>query len=386
MQHIQWPVHIQPDPHAEVPLYLQLMQQMQHAVATGRLEPGQQLPTVRGLAAELGINPGTVSKAYSGLEREGIIVTHRGGGSHVSWTADSAPLAEMREARLRSIVGQAALEALSLGYLPQEIEAAFVLDMALWRQERERGEPGAMTATLARRRNAIVLTGSHDLTLDLIASHLRKDNPEITLSITNVGSLGGLIALQREEAHLAGAHLLDEETGEYNIPFVKRLLPGQAVALVTLAHRFQGLIVARGNPKGVNSLEDLARPGVCFANRQRGSGTRVLLDYKLREIGIIPEAIQGFEREMDTHMAVAAAVASGAADVGLGIYGAARSLGLGFVPVVKERYDLVIPRRHYDSQFIKPLLDVISSREFKEVVNDIGGYDTADTGKVTMVG
>ncbi|MDP2663619.1 MAG: substrate-binding domain-containing protein, partial [Dehalococcoidia bacterium] len=380
MQAIQQPVEIRLDLQGDVPLYLQITEQVQACVASERLQPGQQLPTVRGLASQLGINPGTVAKAYGELERDGVIVTHRGGGSYVAAPADTGRLSAMREGRLWGIIGKASLEALSLGYAPEEIEAAFVLRMARWRQEREKGASGAVFPDTAAGQNTIVLTGSHDLTLDLLASHLRLQHQEIKLSITSVGSLGGLIALQREEAHLAGSHLLDDETGEYNIPFIKRLLPGQEAALVVLAHRYQGLMVAKGNPKGINGLDDLRRHGVRFINRQRGSGTRVLLDYKMRQLGITPEEIEGYDHEVDTHVAVAAAVAGGAADVGLGIYSAARSLGLGFVGLLKERYDLVIPRRHYESQLLKPLFDIIIGNEFKRVVNALGGYDTAETG------
>ena len=373
------------DSQRDQPLYLQITEQIENAVAAGDLRPGHPLPSIRSLASELGINPGTVAKAYAELERDGVIVGRRGGGSCISTRAKDERLEAAREDRLWSIVGKAALEALSRGYAPEEIEAAFVLHLARWREAREKGEPGEVIARMAEAQNTIVFTGSHDLTLDLLAGHMRRACPEVNLSIANVGSLGGLIALQREEAHVAGAHLLDEETGDYNVPYVKRLLPGQEVVLVTLAHRLQGLMVASGNPKGIKGLQDLARTGIRFVNRQRGSGTRVLLDYKLRQLGMAPQAIEGYQQEAETHVSVAAAVAGGTADVALGIHSAARSLGLGFVPLLKERYDLVIPRRHYESGFLKPLLDIVTDDEFKQVVRALGGYDTTDTGKVTLV-
>ncbi len=385
MQAIQGAVEIRLDPNGDIPLYLQVTEQIQASIASGSMKAGQHLPTVRSLAAQLRINPGTVAKAYSELEREGVIVTHRGGGSSVASKADTERFSTMREGRLSGIIGKASLEALSLGYAPEEIEAAFVLRMARWREERERGVTSASIPPITSGLNSIVLTGSHDLTLDLLASHLRLQHEEINLSITSVGSLGGLIALQREEAHLAGSHLLDDESGEYNIPFIKRLLPGQEVVLVVLAHRYQGLMVAKGNPLDINGLGDLRRTGVRFINRQRGSGTRVLLDYKLRHLGIAPEEIEGYDDEVSTHVAVAAAVAGGAADAGLGIYSAARSLGLGFAGLLKERYDLVIPRRHYESRLLKPLIEIITDKEFKRVVDALGGYDTAETGRVILV-
>ncbi|MCH9010275.1 MAG: molybdopterin biosynthesis protein, partial [Chloroflexi bacterium] len=228
----------------------------------------------------------------------------------------------------------------------------------------------------------IVAIGSHDLTLDLLASMLRKGHPDSTLASSNVGSLGGLMALNRGEAHLAGTHLLDEETGEYNLSYVRRYVTGPEVVVMNLVHRVQGLIVPRGNPLKLATLEDLGRDGLSFVNRQRGSGTRVLLDYKLKELNISIDAITGYEREEYTHLAVAAAVAGGKADVGLGILSAARAMDLDFVPLLSEQYDLVIPSEFYESELLKPLLDLIKSDDFKNEVESLGGYDTSQTGKV----
>ncbi len=228
----------------------------------------------------------------------------------------------------------------------------------------------------------IVAIGSHDVTIDLIASELRRTDPRLTLASSNVGSLGGLLALRRGEAHMAGTHLLDEETGEYNVSFVRRYVPDEDIVLVTLVHREQGLIVPPGNPLSIESLDDLARDGIRFVNRQRGSGTRVLLDYLLEQRGIDPNDIAGYEREEFTHLAVAAAVAGGAADVGGGVLSAARALGMDFVPLSTERYDLAIPRQHYESPLVEPLLSLIGSDDFKRKVDALGGYDTASTGHV----
>jgi len=228
----------------------------------------------------------------------------------------------------------------------------------------------------------IVAIGSHDLTLDLLSSELSKAHTGLSLSSSNVGSLGGLIALQRGEAHLAGSHLLDEETGEYNVSYIRRYLPGKSVVLVNLVYRDQGLIVPKGNPRGLRGLPDLLHPDVSFVNRQRGAGTRVLLDYQLQQMGASSDQIQGYAREEYTHLAVAAAVSGGTADTGLGILAAARALDLDFVPLLKERYDLVILRDVYDSDLIQPLLALIRGPEFRQLVEALGGYDASQMGEV----
>jgi putative molybdopterin biosynthesis protein len=228
----------------------------------------------------------------------------------------------------------------------------------------------------------IVAIGSHDPVLDLLASELRRGSPHLTLASSNVGSLGGLLALQRGEAHLAGSHLLDERSGEYNLSFIRRYVPGQDLVVVNLVRRIQGFIVPPGNPNKITTLADLARPGMTFVNRQRGSGTRVLLDYLLRVEGIDAAQIAGYEREEFTHLAVAAAVAGGRADVGLGVLSAARALGMDFVPLRDEQYDLIMPRVYYDSDLLQPLLDLIRSADCKHKVEALGGYDVTTMGEI----
>jgi putative molybdopterin biosynthesis protein len=228
----------------------------------------------------------------------------------------------------------------------------------------------------------VVAIGSHDLALDLISNALARRVPGASLASANVGSLGGLLALARGEAHLAGSHLLDETTGKYNVSYIERHLAGRRVVLVHLAGRVQGLIVPRGNPGRFLGLADLARPGVQFVNRQRGSGTRVLLDYELRKLGVDPRAIRGYEREQYTHLAVAADVASRAADVGLGILAAARALQLDFIPLFNEQYQLVIPREHYETSVLAPLLEIIRDPRFRDEVESLGGYDVTDMGRL----
>ena len=228
----------------------------------------------------------------------------------------------------------------------------------------------------------VVAIGSHDMTLDLLASHVRRERPKMTLASSNVGSMGGLIALARGEAHMAGSHLLDEATGEYNLSFIRRFLRGRNVVVVNLVQRIQGLILPQGNPQGIEILDHLTRDGIVFLNRQRGSGTRLLLDYKLNELGIEPDSIRGYDREEYTHLAVAAAVSGGRADVGLGILSAANAMGLDFVPLLSEQYDLVIPSEHYESERVRFVLSLIRGDAFRAEVDALGGYDTATMGHV----
>ncbi|MBI2874184.1 MAG: molybdopterin biosynthesis protein [Firmicutes bacterium] len=229
--------------------------------------------------------------------------------------------------------------------------------------------------------DTVVAIGSHDVALDLLAAHLARRFPGRSLASAHVGSLGGLLALRRGEAHLAGVHLLDEDTGEYNIPFLARYLGGEAVVLINLALRKQGLMVPPGNPLGLRGWEDLAREGLRFVNRQRGAGTRLLLDFHLRRLGIAPEGIRGYNREEFTHLGTAAAVAAGAADTGIGILAAARALGLDFFPLADERYDLAVPARQLEDPKVKQLLVCLRDPAFQEAVKKLGGYDLSLCGE-----
>ena len=190
------------------------------------------------------------------------------------------------------------------------------------------------------------------------------------------------MALRRGEAHLAGSHLLDPETGEFNLRSVREYLPGVAVTVVALVGRQQGLLVPRGNPKHIRALQDLARPDVTFVNRQRGAGTRVLLDYHLASLGIAAESVAGYRQEEYTHLAVAAAVASGRADCGLGIAAAAQALDLDFLPLFQERYDLVIPQEYYQSELLAPVLDLLHQAEFRQAIEALPGYDIEPMGAI----
>lgn len=228
----------------------------------------------------------------------------------------------------------------------------------------------------------ILAIGSHDLTLDLISQSLSELEPPRRLASANAGSLGGLIALRRGEAHLAGAHLLDPETGIYNLTYIRRYLPKTPVVVVTLTRREQGLIVAPGNPRGIHEIADVSREELTYVNRQRGAGTRVLLDYLLAQGGIASTQVRGYDREEVTHLAVAVAVASGLADCGMGVRAAATALGLDFVSLAWERYDLVIPQLFWEGALLAPLRELLVTADFRATVAELPGYDPTEMGKV----
>jgi putative molybdopterin biosynthesis protein len=188
--------------------------------------------------------------------------------------------------------------------------------------------------------------------------------------------------LSRGEAHLAGAHLLDPETGEYNLSYIKQYLPDVPVRVVALVGRSQGLLVQKGNPKDIRTIADLTRPVVAFVNRQRGSGTRVLLDYQLEKLGISQEDIRGYQHQEYTHLTVGAAIASGRADCGIGIAAVTQALDLEFIPLFEERYDLIIPQEHAQSPLLQPLLHLLEDDEFKQMVAGLPGYDVTRMGNL----
>ena len=229
----------------------------------------------------------------------------------------------------------------------------------------------------------VVCTGSHDMLLDVISDMMSGEAEGVRLSSTHVGSLGGLMALQRGEAHITPTHLLDEETGVYNESYIRSLFPGDEMVLVKGVGRIQGLMVAPGNPLGIKGVEDLTR--VKYVNRQRGAGTRVLLDYKLKQAGISPSEVDGYDAEAATHMAVAAQVASGDADCGMGVYSAAHAMGLDFIPVGEEEYDFAMRPETLEMPEMNSFLRLLTGKEFKEELERLGGYTTEHTGEIRRI-
>jgi len=243
-----------------------------------------------------------------------------------------------------------------------------------------------LLAPLPQVERTLLCTGSHDLCLDVLNDFLQKEDPAYPLASTHIGSLGGIMALKQGMCHFAGSHLLDPTDGSYNTTYIRKYLPGRDIRIVTLVHRQQGFIVPLGNPKKITGIRDLFNDGVSFINRQAGSGTRVLLDYELQRNDLDGDGIRGYDEDEYTHMAVAVAVLSGKVDVGLGIKSAAKALGLDFVPLVEERYDLLIPGELFDSPMIQAVLAVIDTPLFQETVEKMGGYSTRDTGKLVAMG
>lgn len=232
--------------------------------------------------------------------------------------------------------------------------------------------------------NTVVSIGSHDLILDVLADMLPEKYNDIFLTSTHVGSMGGLMALKRGEAHLAPIHLLDEETGEYNISYLKKMF-NEPMALIKGVHRIQGIMVKKGNPLGIHEIKDIVGGNVRYVNRQRGAGTRILLDYQLKRQGIDSNEIRGYDREMSTHMAVAAAVAGESADAGMGVLSAAKAMNLDFIQVGPEEYDFAVPEKFLETRGVRAFIERLKSDDFKKRVAELGGYDTYETGRIIKV-
>ncbi|MDP2945241.1 MAG: molybdopterin biosynthesis protein [Atribacterota bacterium] len=270
------------------------------------------------------------------------------------------------------------------GVVTSLVEADALIRIPLFKEGVDFGEEveAELLEDLNRIKNNIIVTGSHDLVLDILRNELQEEFSDFNLVSFNVGSMGGLLALKQKRTHLATAHLLDPESGEYNFPYIKKMLPQRELIVVNLTYREQGIMVKRGNPKNIKGIDDLVKKDIKFINRQKGSGTRVLLDYLLKKKGINPLDIQGYFKEEYTHLMVASAVAEGSVDAGLGILSAVKAFHLDFVPVAKERYDIIIPEEYYSSLKIQKLLTMIRSEKFRKKVLSLGGYDLSQSGKV----
>ena len=358
-------------------LYQKIANSTRQDILVGKLKPGDRLPTVREIAIQWNCTLGTAQRAYAELSRQGLVISRSGQGTHI---VENPPLRDETPMRRASLVHRAEallLEAITAGYSPAEVESALRLAMDHWRVTAE--EPLPATKDVLR------FVGSHDLALSWIAAHFSEIAPHHTLQLNFTGSLGGLIALAEGKADLAGSHLWDEETDSYNTPFIRKVLPNQRIALLTLAHRSLGLIVPISNPSKVTGLEDLLRPELRFVNRQAGSGTRVWLDSNLRKASLSPSEIRGYRDTCMTHSEVARAIAEGNADIGFGLLTAARAFGLDFIPLVRERYDLVIPEASFVLPGVQNLVEWLGAPEAHQAIADLGGYDIQATSKIEWI-
>ena len=242
-----------------------------------------------------------------------------------------------------------------------------------------------LTRPVSEIENRLVSIGSHDLLLDILAEQLHRSGGRTTLSSTHQGSMGGVMAIRKGECHIAPVHLLNPEDGLYNRYLFGRYFKNSDVILIKGVGRTQGLIVRKGNPKSISALADLIRDDVVFVNRQRGSGTRVLLDYRLQTERINPESITGYEREMTTHMAVASAVKSGTADAGLGVYSAAALNGLDFIPIGSENYDFLMRRDVLDTPAAEAFISCLKSEKFRTALEKLGGYELENSGEIIEI-
>lgn len=352
-------------------VYQMIMDAIQQDIHDGRLAVGDVLPSVREMAEQWGCAPGTVQRAYRELAEMGVVISRSGQGTRV------APNSDRRDVRMLKLVNAAEsflLERMGAGYDVFEIERAFALALDGVRVRRNQ-LPATHTPVLR-------FVGSHDPALALALTHIAQAYP---LEITFAGSMNGLMALAQGQADIAGCHLWDSETHSYNKPFVRRLFHGREMAVLTIAHRRLGLIVLADNPFNVQGLDDLTRDGVRFVNRQDGAGTRVWLDDQLQQRGISAARIVGYEQTVDTHAEVAKTIASGAANVGVGVEAVAKSYGLGFVPLNTEKYDLVIPAETWNSVQVQALVGYLQLDSTRRAIAALGGYSTTETGILDWV-
>lgn len=368
---------------SQQPIYRQLISQIQQLITTGQIDRGEHLPSIRHLGNKLNVSPNTVARAYLELERDQVVVTRRGKGTIVSSHGDLEKLREGRHAQLHQDVKNEIIRLLSQGYEPEQLEAAFYTNLERWREENNTKSisPVEMPSEFISD-GLLRISGSYDVALNILVNLLRHKARDISIELNNISSINGLISLSERKSEVVGIHLLDEETQEYNLPFVKRFFPGQKVAIINLATRKQGLMFRAGNPKNVKNITSLTDSTIKFINQPEGSGTRIFLDMQLKEHGIPVEMIDGYENEVNNNLIAALAISQGEADIGIGIQATAHSCGLDFLPLSNEQYDLVVPMHVYKEPLIIPLLTVIKSDEFKSIVQKVEGYDTRSTGNI----
>lgn len=361
-------------------LYQKITEEIRQRIMDGTLKPGERVQSMRELCQVWNCTPGTIQRAFLELVQEGLLVSQPGRGTRVAGMLPTATGQNQLTIRRATMVNQAEaflLERITAGFSLNEIETSIEIAMDRWRSTTAHSPistPGKL-----------MFCGSHDLVVnDLAHTYFGKIEKNVVLDLEYAGSLGGLFALAGGKADIAGSHLWDEGEGEYNLPHIQRVIPGKQLVVVTLAQRRQGLIVAAGNPLNIHALDDLAGR-VRFVNRQQGSGTRVWLDHRLKQIYLSPDSIKGYSHECLNHSELAREIAEERADVGIGLESAARAFGLEFIFLNLERYDLVMLEQTYHQQVVKKMFNWLSSARGKTFIAEHAGYDNSLTGKTVYL-
>jgi molybdate-binding protein/DNA-binding transcriptional regulator YhcF (GntR family) len=366
-------------------LYMQIAESIRRRILSGELQPGDKLESVRAMAARWNCTPGTVNRAYAALSQDGLVEGRRGRGTLVATVPIQPSSPTWNWAALVNNAERFLLEALQDGHNLAHIENALSTAISRWEALQQETRQADDAAPSNSPHGPLLFAGSHDIAIETIDRYLREMDPGEGLEFDYRGSLGGLLALARGEADIAGAHLWDEHTNTYNIPYLRRIFPGRALVLLTLAHRKLGLILPPGNPQKLKGLADYQRPELKFVHRQAGSGTHIWLETQLRQMGIHPQTVDD-QSTQTTHFGVADRIASGAADAGIGIFAAAASQGLDFIPLALERYELILPKTVWESDRAQKLVEVVRSSEFQEDLSAMGGYELTASGETRTVG
>lgn len=360
----------------EESLYFRIAESIRHDIKGGKFSPGDALPSVRDIANDWQCTIGTVQRAIHELEASGFVTTHAGRRTRVTSSAAQAPDESLQQANLIHRAETYLLEAMTAGYTSLQVEDALRVALNRWR---------SVALTPLSSQNTLRFAGSHDLAIAWMATHFSEIVPGFSFNLNFTGSLSGLESLQIGEADITGIHLWDEGSNTYNVPYIQKRFPGEKLALVTLAHRRLGFILKPGNPFNLHTIEDLAKPGIQFINRQTGSGTRVFLDTQLKLNQIDAALITGYFEECSTHTEVAAAVAGSRVDVGIGLEAAAKSFGLDFIPLTTERYDLAMREGTFHQLPVQRMFEWLKGSDCRVLLNRLGGYEANETGTINWV-
>ena len=358
-------------------LYVRIAESIRREINSGMYIPGDAIPSIRTISDKWNCTNGTVQRAIRELESAGLVSTHVGKRTRVIGITPLAPEDSLQRANLIHRAETFLLESMTAGFTPPDVEDAFRVALNRWRDV---ALPHTQKSSTTLR-----FSGSNDLAVAWLATHFDEFAGEYTLKITFTGSLAGLVSLQKGEADIAGSHLWDDANKTYNSSFVKNLFRDEKIALVTLAQRRIGFIVKSGNPLDIQSAADLARPDVRFINRQPGSGTRVYLDYLLRNFNIETAAVRGYDNERNTHSEIAVEIAESRAETGIGLEAAANAYGLDFISLTLERYDLVMRESTYNLAPIQHMIKWLKGEAFGRLLRRLGGYDHNQSGQVEWV-